>query len=265
MSWQRVKQQEINLGTYTGAILTAGEFQINNQTITTSDNSNDALLSAINGISHTTGVRAEFSGTQLRLKANDGRNIELTTNGTATANFSNFDLTSGALNQVQRARINLTSDASMTLAGTMPSNAGLTASTVDLYDPGYRCSITGNAKKDDIFRIKFNDDAVNDNYNGREMIDLEEKKLFNAGRDTINNAYNDIVITVASHVNQVNLEKNANDEFKKQIKTQRNAISGVNLDEEAVRLNQMKQIYEATAKVVAANNMIFDTLITSLR
>ena len=39
----------------------------------------------------------------------------------------------------------------------------------------------------------------------------------------------------------------------------------LNLDEEAVRLNQMKQIYEATAKVIATSNVVFDTLISSLR
>ena len=222
-----VEPTQIALGSYTGGLLTAGQFQINGQSIITSDNSNDTLLSAINSISNTTGVRAEFVGSQLTLKANDGRNIELRTNGTATANFGAFDLTSGFLNQVKRAAINLTSNEPITISGSNPTNAGLNTATVSLYDPGYRFSMTGIAKKDDIFRIKFNDNAVNDNYNAREMIDIEEEKLFNNGRDDINNAYNEIVITVASHVNQVNLEKNANDAFRVQIKAQRDSISGV--------------------------------------
>jgi flagellar hook-associated protein 1 FlgK len=44
----------------------------------------------------------------------------------------------------------------------------------------------------------------------------------------------------------------------------RTAVSGVSLDEEAAKLLQYQQAYQASAKMIQIANSIFDTLIQSL-
>jgi flagellar hook-associated protein 1 FlgK len=46
------------------------------------------------------------------------------------------------------------------------------------------------------------------------------------------------------------------------LKDQRDAISGVNLDEEAANLLKYQQLYTASTKVLQAGNQMFNTLLS---
>jgi flagellar hook-associated protein 1 FlgK len=50
-----------------------------------------------------------------------------------------------------------------------------------------------------------------------------------------------------------------------QAETTRSATSGVNLDEEAARLIQYQQSYQAAAKILQIAQTIFDTLLDTTR
>jgi flagellar hook-associated protein 1 FlgK len=45
---------------------------------------------------------------------------------------------------------------------------------------------------------------------------------------------------------------------------QKNAISGVNLDEEAANLVKYQQLYNASSKLIQTNRQMFDTLLAML-
>jgi flagellar hook-associated protein 1 FlgK len=45
----------------------------------------------------------------------------------------------------------------------------------------------------------------------------------------------------------------------------RDAISGVNLDEEAANMLRYQQAYQAAAQIISAANQMFDTLINAVR
>ena len=45
----------------------------------------------------------------------------------------------------------------------------------------------------------------------------------------------------------------------------RDAVSGVNLDEEAANMLKYQQAYQAAAQIIAAANQMFDTLINAVR
>ena len=49
-----------------------------------------------------------------------------------------------------------------------------------------------------------------------------------------------------------------------QLEGDRTAISGVNLDEEAARLIQYQQAYQASAKMIQIAQNVFDSLISSM-
>lgn len=121
---------QLYLGTFTPGVFTAGQFQINGVNIAGGADET-TLLQNINALSPSTGVRAEGDGSlNITLIAEDGRNIQLTSNtDTPVATFQHFDTNSAtALDQVQRAGVSITSTTNpIVLAGTNPGDVGFTA------------------------------------------------------------------------------------------------------------------------------------------
>jgi flagellin len=129
-----------------------GEFQINGVDITgDNEDSEEAFAALINAKTSETGVSAVgVDDTSLILTAADGRNIQLTTNGTAGAlEFANFDCSDGALDKVQRAEITLYSNEAITIAGSNPDYAlGLGEGTTALTTTSWVTEDTTNTFDD---------------------------------------------------------------------------------------------------------------------
>jgi len=122
-----------SLGTYTNASsLATGNLVINGQDMAGGPFATAAdLVNQINSFTGTqdapgTGVVASQSAGVISLKAADGRNIQLETNGTAgSAILTGFALNGGvALNKVQTGVVSITSFEPITVAGNYPANAG---------------------------------------------------------------------------------------------------------------------------------------------
>ena len=64
---------------------------------------------------------------------------------------------------------------------------------------------------------------------------------------------------------QVSTAKSAAEAVQTQSQSQRDAISGVNLDEEAANLVRYQQAYQAAAQVIATASSLFDTLLAATR
>ena len=152
---------EVNLGTITASATTAenqlvsGEFQINGvDIITTSDiqtgDANGALADAINKVSNQTGVTATLDGSELKLTAEDGRNIQLTADGNngSDAILSNFSLAT-ANDDVVIGDVTLESDDSIVV------NAGLDSATygVALAATTYATSTTNAVTNIDVSTV----------------------------------------------------------------------------------------------------------------
>jgi flagellar hook-associated protein 1 FlgK len=50
-----------------------------------------------------------------------------------------------------------------------------------------------------------------------------------------------------------------------QLQTERDAVSGVNLDEEAANLLKFQQSYQAAAQIISIANAAFDSLLAAVR
>ena len=127
-----VSATEVNLGAYTPALITSGQFQVNGLDVTVGEIGQSALINAVNDLELTTGIRATLnSSSEVVLTAADGRNIQITTDGSSSsATFTNFDLTAAANDQVVRSVVTLRSfDDDMVIAGTAPGDAGFVANT----------------------------------------------------------------------------------------------------------------------------------------
>lgn len=119
----------VNLGVFTQNTVGVGELTINGISIIDTTGTDLSIISAINAQTNLTGVSAAQPGgvgTNIILTANDGRNVQLQTTGGATASFTNFNMTAGALNNVVKSTITLRDHHAISIAGSMPANAGLT-------------------------------------------------------------------------------------------------------------------------------------------
>jgi flagellar hook-associated protein 1 FlgK len=142
----------VNLGTLvtTGTMAAAGNFVVNGTNIRSTGTSSQVVVDDINSQSYLTGVRSELDASNnILLIADDGRNIQVAANGTATGSFQYFD-TTVASSQVARASVTITSDPfPLTIAGSSPASAGLTAMnlpaiTTSLTSSDYTLSFDGN-------------------------------------------------------------------------------------------------------------------------
>lgn len=138
----------------------------------------------------------------------------------------------------------------------------------DPSDPNYRgfqFEINGNPAKNDSFLIQYNNGGISDNRNARILGGLATVNTMNGGTQTFNEAYGGLVERVGVQTRQSQLDLDAGEALLKQSSNQREAVSGVNLDEEAGRLIQYQAAYNASAKVMGVAQDLFKTLLTTFR
>ena len=73
-----------------------------------------------------------------------------------------------------------------------------------------------------------------------------------------------VVTSVANAVATWKASNEANISLEKSLTDQKEAISGVNLDEEAANLVKYQQLYNASSKLLQAGRQMFDTLLSML-
>jgi len=120
--------------TVASGTITSGQLQINGTNIgavTVSTNDSDgALVAAINAQSTSTGVKASVSAGALTLTAADGRNITIFAGGSTQSTLGNSSaLTFNGLTGTVRGSLTLTSTENFTLSGTTTDIGSISATT----------------------------------------------------------------------------------------------------------------------------------------
>lgn len=132
-------------------------------------------------------------------------------------------------------------------------------------ETGYNVQLSGKAKAGDTFVIEFNRDGVGNNVNALNLGELQSKPTLDNATSNYSEVYSQLVSRVGSKTHELDVNREAQGILYEQAKAQREAVSGVNLDEEAADLVRYQQAYEANAKVIGAASEMFDTLIGVLR
>ncbi|MFN3919485.1 MAG: flagellar hook-associated protein FlgK [Methylohalobius sp.] len=107
--------------------------------------------------------------------------------------------------------------------------------------------------------------TIGDNGIALELAALESKKTMLGGKATFQDAYGQMVAEVGTLTRAARIAQAAQDTLKQQAVQAREAVSGVNLDEEAANLVRFQQAYQAAAHVVTVAQQTFDTLINAIR
>lgn len=126
--------------------------------------------------------------------------------------------------------------------------------SADPGDPGYQgfqFEISGEPTPGDTFTIDFNSGGVSDNRNAELLAALGTANTMNGGTQSFAEGYAGLVEDVGVKTRQSQLDLEAGQTLLEQSTNQREAMSGVNLDEEAGKLIQYQAAYNASAQVIA--------------
>lgn len=129
---------------------------------------------------------------------------------------------------------------------------------------GLTFNLSGTPLDGDSFMIFPNSNAVNDNGNALKLSAIDTSKVLSGGTASIQDAYSQIVSDVGTKTSQANTDLTSQNAVVTQAKTAQQAVSGVNLDEEAANMLTYQQAYQACAQIINTAKTLFDTLINAV-
>jgi len=130
---------------------------------------------------------------------------------------------------------------------------------------GYEITIGGAASTGDEFSVAYNTSGRGDNRNALAMANIQTQNILNNGSSTLQESYGLLVSEVGTRTNENKISRGAAQSLLRQNEAKVQQVSGVNLDEEAAKLIKYQQSYQAAAQIISTSNLIFDTLIASVR
>jgi len=126
--------------------------------------------------------------------------------------------------------------------------------------------ITGVPEVGDRITIEPPVDPSGNNGNARGMLDLRDRNLIslssNGSVTTVTNAYSQMIGNLGVLVQSGRTASSISGALETQATQTLESTRGVNLDEEAARLIQFQQSYQAAAKVLQVAQKVFDTLLS---
>lgn len=134
-------------------------------------------------------------------------------------------------------------------------------------------TISGRPHNNDQFTIGFNQNGVSDNRNALKLADLQNKQVVGVDAKikdvstgvSFTDGYGDMIERVGTLTAQARQDDVATGAILKQSSNNRDSLSAVNLDEEAAKLIQFEQYYNASAQIIQVARSLFDTLINTFR
>ena len=228
------------------------------------DISNPKLIAAASPLSATTGVANLGTGSVQALVADSASagsnpNLPATLSFQATATPGQFTYTWQDGTGTSAAVV-WTPGQSIDHPGSTPTD-------------GFSITISGVPAAGDSFAIGRNSFPLADNRNANAMLSLRDAPLVGAvwsGASLqpgthVTDAYANILGNIGVRVQSARAAADLSTAVANDAESNRASKSGVNLDEEAARLIQFQQAYQAAAKMLQVAQSIFDTLLQSAR
>jgi flagellar hook-associated protein 1 FlgK len=126
---------------------------------------------------------------------------------------------------------------------------------------GWTVQITGTPAAGDVFTIAPNTGGTADNRNAGLLADLQVKNLLNGGTASYQASYAQMTSALGNTARQMQIASDAQDTIATRARERQQALSGVNLDEEAANLMRYQQAYQASGKVIQIASTLFETIL----
>ncbi len=128
-----------------------------------------------------------------------------------------------------------------------------------IVDTGYDIVFNGVPAEGDVVNIEYNGGGTADNRNVALLGALRTAKTVQ-GVSSYQEAYGQLVSGVGTRTRDASIGQEASQSIMRQTESQRDSISGVNLDEEAADLIKFQQSYQATARIIQVSQQLFDAI-----
>lgn len=128
---------------------------------------------------------------------------------------------------------------------------------------GWTMRLSGTPQPGDTVTISPTTSTATDNRNARNLLGLFDRPLVAGG--TFNEAYADLIADVGSRAGSAETAQQMSTQALSDATLARDQVSGVSLDEEAARLMQYQQAYQAAARLIATAQTLFDTVLDAAR
>ena len=172
----------------------------------------------------------------------------------------------------QRADANLTQTVSLTFTG--PGSFNVTGTGTG--DPvgvaftpgqaisfnGWSLTLKGNPKAGDTYTVAANAFPNTSAGNAEAMLALRDLAMFDGA--AVTDGYAGLMSSIGVRVQSAGFSAGISQSIASNVETDRASVAGVNLDEEAAKLLQFQQAYQASAKILQVSQTMFDTMIRSL-
>ena len=172
-----------------------------------------------------------------------------------------FTVTANDTNLLAPVTVQFTSATTFNVSGAGTGNpVGLSYTPgMTLAYNGWSMSLGGVAATGDRIEVTPTTSHALDNRNARLMLDLGDQPIVGGRRPV--DAFGDLLAEVGIRSQSAQAAQSLSTRTLTQAKAARAEISGVNLDEEAARLMQFQQAYQAAAKILTTAQNVFDTLL----
>ena len=127
---------------------------------------------------------------------------------------------------------------------------------------GWSLTLKGVPQAGDTYAVQPNAYPTLDAGNAQAMLDLRDLALFDGG--PLTDGYASLMASIGTRVQSAKTTMTVSVNIATQLETDRTSVSGVNLDEEAAKLLQFQQAYQAAGKMLQISQSIFDTLMQNL-
>lgn len=149
-------------------------------------------------------------------------------------------------------------------SGTYTPGQTIEYDTVSPGATGWSLTLNGAPKAGDTFTVQ-PQPAANRNLNAgnaNAMMGLRDAKMIDGG--PLTDGYAGLIAQIGIRTQSANFAADISGSIASNLEKDRTGVSGVNLDEEAAKLLQFQQAYQASAKMIQIAQSIFDTLIQTL-
>jgi len=145
----------------------------------------------------------------------------------------------------------------------LEASGGYTSGSTITFN-GIATAISGVVNSGDSFTIAPNTSGVSDNRNALLLSSLQTDLLFGGGTSSFEDVFGRLIADVSSQTRQADVSSRAQQSILQRNLEERASISGVNLDEEAAKMMQFQQAYQASAQMISTADSLFQTLINSI-
>jgi flagellar hook-associated protein 1 FlgK len=128
---------------------------------------------------------------------------------------------------------------------------------------GWRVQITGNPAAGDTFTVTDNTSGTGDNRNALLLADALKSPVLNNGTTSLGSAVGEFVGGIGVATRQAQVNRDAQNVVYEESLAAKEAVSGVNLDEEAANLLKYQQAYQAAAQLIRVADTMFQTLLAA--